>query len=525
MYNKISFSAIAAMAALSMVSLTACSDENTTSPSNESVVSPGESGDTVQVHIDGGIYSFPACNAEREGTVQKLFIGNLKYGSNRSFKCEQGSWNEVETGSIDDACAKSDVKIGDVCPVEYLGYVSMGGPIRLSCYVYTENGWTKKGADDFYDENQKSSCEEVLNAPKIETECTDGESAERTVDDKVYHYTCSSGEWQIHDIERPVIADTAEVSACPAESEGMYETVLDTIAVYDDGKVMEWTSYYHCESGKWVKSDCRDPLDACTADNEGEMKNVVCSQQPGNPKAPRTEWDFVCKNKKWEKLSAEESKVAQINARCTKDDTKIGDICSIVSGGNVAFGIMPNVLNCYVYTEEGWVLKANGRVNSTCEELVNAPADSAVAMSSVASSSSSMVESSSSSSEKKIKCYETDGKIGDVCADAYPSYVSQGARWINVGPIIIDCYIYTEKGWNKMGGTLEDWWEKMGYSRDSLEGDLLEGDLHICKEYAAVYEKCAIEEPITGDTCSYEVDGEVYYYFFKYDVWSKNKEW
>ena len=141
----------------------------------------------------------------------------------------------------------------------------------------------------------------------------------------------------------------------------------------------------------------------------------------------------------------------------------------------------------------------------------------------LSSSSAPSIESSSSSSEKKIKCYETDGKIGDVCADAYLSYVSQGVHGgITAGPVIIDCYIYTEKGWNKMGGTLEDWWEKMGYSRDSLEGDLLEGDLHICKEYAAVYEKCAIEEPITGDTCSYEVDGEVYYYFFMYDVWSKN---
>ena len=140
----------------------------------------------------------------------------------------------------------------------------------------------------------------------------------------------------------------------------------------------------------------------------------------------------------------------------------------------------------------------------------------------LSSSSAPSIESSSSSSEKKIKCYETDGKIGDVCADAYLSYVSQGVHGITAGPIIVDCYIYTEKGWNKMGGTLEDWWKKMGYSRDSLEGDLLEGELHICKEYAAVYEKCAIEEPITGDTCSYEVDGEVYYYFFMYDVWSKN---
>lgn len=163
---------------------------------------------------------------------------------------------------------------------------------------------------------------------------------------------------------------------CPAESEGRYETVVDTLTEYYDGNVMEWTSYYHCESGMWVKTECRDPLDACTADNEGEMKNIVCSQQPDNPKAAKEEWDFVCKDKKWEKMSAEESRVARINAQCTKDDTKIGDICSIISGGNVAFGIMPNLLTCYVYTEEGWVSKASGSVSSTCEELLNAPADS-----------------------------------------------------------------------------------------------------------------------------------------------------
>ena len=203
------FFTVAFLAAISMVSLTACGDENTTSPSNESVVSPGESSDTVQVHIDGDIYSFPACNAEREGTVQKLFIGNPKYGSERSFKCEQGSWNEV--GGVEAECAQSDVKIGDVCPIEYRGYVSMGGPTRLTCYVYTENGWTYKGYDDWYDPAYAGTCEELLNAPELELECTDGESAERTVDDKIYHYFCSSGEWQIHDVEHPVFADPAEM--------------------------------------------------------------------------------------------------------------------------------------------------------------------------------------------------------------------------------------------------------------------------------------------------------------------------
>ena len=156
-----------------------------------------------------------------------------------------------------------------------------------------------------------------------------------------------------------------EGKECLAESEGVYETVLDTLAVYDDGNAMVWTSYYHCESGMWVKTECRDPFDACTADNEGEMKNVVCSQQPDNPKAAKEEWDFVCKNKKWEKLSAEESGVARINAQCTKEDTKIGDICS-VSGYIVANGTVYQ--DCYRYTEEGWTYM--DRSYSSCDEFL-----------------------------------------------------------------------------------------------------------------------------------------------------------
>ena len=210
------------------------------------------------------------------------------------------------------------------------------------------------------DDSSSASNEEQPTSSAIEEE-QPGSSSDETV----LSSSSNAGE------EKP-----GEGKECPAESEGVYATVLDTLTVYDNGNAMVWTSYYHCESGMWVKTECRDPLDACTADNEGEMKNVVCSQQPDNPKAAKEEWDFVCKDKKWEKMSAEESRVARINAQCTKDDTKIGDVCSIISGGNVAFGIMPNLLTCYVYTEEGWVSKASGSVSSTCEELLSAPADS-----------------------------------------------------------------------------------------------------------------------------------------------------
>ena len=51
MFNRNHVCAIAAMAAISMISLTACSDENVTSPSGESGLSSGESGDTVQLGI------------------------------------------------------------------------------------------------------------------------------------------------------------------------------------------------------------------------------------------------------------------------------------------------------------------------------------------------------------------------------------------------------------------------------------------------------------------------------------------
>ena len=104
MYNKISFSAIAAMAVISMISLTACSDENVTSPSGESGLSSGESGDTVQINIGGFTYTFPACNAEREGTSIKKFIGDSKYGFDRYYKCEKGSWDE--TSAVDNECSR-----------------------------------------------------------------------------------------------------------------------------------------------------------------------------------------------------------------------------------------------------------------------------------------------------------------------------------------------------------------------------------------------------------------------------------
>jgi len=188
------------------------------------------------------------------------------------------------------------------------------------------------------------------------------------------------------------VTETSEIE-CNAENEGVYKTVLDTLTVYDDGNAMVWNKYYHCEAGEWVKTECRDPQEACTGDSEGEYQDVVCTAQynDNNPKSPRTTWTFKCVDKKWKKLTDEEksqlaaekgkARVEEICNEQTEPETKLGDTCSIVTNNttNVRFGITgPSILTCYVYTEEGWVAKGSAVMsgNTSCEDILNPPADS-----------------------------------------------------------------------------------------------------------------------------------------------------
>ena len=113
----------------------------------------------------------------------------------------------------------------------------------------------------------------------------------------------------------------------------------------------------------------------CNAENEGLYEMVIVPVKDRGEET-RIRYDFRCESGRW--VQTEEP--SDIAGQCTKADTKIGDVCSIVSGGDVSAGIMPNIMNCYVYTEEGWVSKASGSpYGSSCEELVNAPADSTAA--------------------------------------------------------------------------------------------------------------------------------------------------
>ena len=158
------------------------------------------------------------CDAASGGKLATV-VDSLVFPNGQVFKQELqyqcDSESEKWCGVKQDvsACEKPDAKVGDVCPITDSGHVPLGGPNLLICYVYTENGWKEKGSDDWYAFGQESSCEEILNAPKIETECSWHDKPKKTVDGVTYSYYCEGGEWLVWDIQRLEYADPAETPA------------------------------------------------------------------------------------------------------------------------------------------------------------------------------------------------------------------------------------------------------------------------------------------------------------------------
>ena len=187
-YNKIS--AIAAMAAISMVSLTACSESSLTNtdepvayserahgdPYAEVSSSSGEEsnlkcepltegsitrflvqkeGDRLKdacseplAVIGDGVYA-EDCNAENDGRVLSLWSGNPRYGYMSYYKCQKDSWVK---GDISLTCDTAGVAVGDTCVKQNsinIFQAGMNPTGEIVSFVYAGNGvWTKVETED-----------------------------------------------------------------------------------------------------------------------------------------------------------------------------------------------------------------------------------------------------------------------------------------------------------------------------------------------------------------------------------------
>ena len=189
MFNGNHVCAIAAMAAISMVSLTACSDEslNITNVPDESELSsssmlsvePGSSsggfvnlcepliegaitrfwvkneGDRLKdacseplTVIGDGVYA-EDCNEENNGRVLSLWNGNPKYGYMTHYKCQKDSWVK---GDISLTCDTAGVAVGDTCVKQYSINIFLAGMYPTGAvvsFVYQGDGiWTKVEMED-----------------------------------------------------------------------------------------------------------------------------------------------------------------------------------------------------------------------------------------------------------------------------------------------------------------------------------------------------------------------------------------
>ena len=348
------------------------------------------------------------CDAENEGKVETKWIGNAKYGGNSYFRCEKGSWVK---GDISLTCDTAGVQVGDICTKGpklgiYAAMYSIPGSNTLR-FIYKGDGVWKE-----FDPEKNM----VADIEKLGKQCTAETKGDKGIleyghgeNSVVVFYGCDGVAWRSINPDayyctnaNSVVGDTCSFESdgensssatelpsieCNLQNEGLYETVIDTVTVYPNGKVWDRDVYYHCESGEWVKTKCRDPQDACTSDNEGEYRDVVCYSSQGNPKSEKTEWTFKCMDNKWKKLSDEEVRQlkaekdsAEVEGICNeqnKPEPKLGDVCSISrQGGNTAFGIVYTTLVCNVYTEDGWVAKWWGTPSEkSCEEILATPAD------------------------------------------------------------------------------------------------------------------------------------------------------
>ena len=190
MLNKISFSAIAAMVAFSMVSFTACSDENSdiTGASGELALSSSSaplielssssSGGVVNLCeplTEGAITRFwvkdegdrlkdacsepltvigddiyaEDCNAKNDGRVLSLWSGNPKYGYMTYYKCQKDSWVK---GDISLTCDTAGVAVGDTCVKQYsinIFQAGMNPTGTVVSFVYKGDGvWAKVETED-----------------------------------------------------------------------------------------------------------------------------------------------------------------------------------------------------------------------------------------------------------------------------------------------------------------------------------------------------------------------------------------
>ncbi|SIO30681.1 hypothetical protein [Fibrobacter sp. UWB11] len=300
--------ALAMLASFSFLSFTACSDDVVNNPmpmATESSAAESSSSETFSNPISSS-------DVASSSSVQEIERPSLE---KMNEKCRE-QHDAVSIAAFD------GVKTEYFCLLEAYGpkieeTFSILDHAEISLYTYAENGW------------QEVKC-----------------NAENEGRKELYaffnthwpgnlYYKCTNNQWvQIGYEEYHSLSELA----CSAEEEGK----VDSAWVGANNPRFHYvgqTKYYRCEKGLWTLRDRR-----ITCDTTGVAVGDVCTKEECFVGVGCSQYSYTyVGNGAWREASLSLTDKAQIIANCQKEDTVVGDTCSVE---------MSDGTKCYRFNEQ-----------------------------------------------------------------------------------------------------------------------------------------------------------------------------
>ena len=324
MFNRNYASVLAMLASISVLPFAACSDDAGSNPmpvaagssaveSSSSVASSSETG-SGPVSSSSEAISKPesSSNEASSSSVQEIERPSLE---KMNEKCREG--HDAVSIAAFDGTKTEYFCLGEAYGPNIEETFSILDHAEISVYSYAENGWE-------------------------EVKC----NAENEGRKELYaffnthwpgnlYYKCTDNQWVRIGYEE---YESLSELTCSAEEEGKVDSAW-VGASNPRFRYIGHTDYYRCEKGLWTLRDRR-----ITCDTTGVAVGDVCTKEECFAGVGCSQYSYTyVGNGAWREASLSLTDKAQIIANCQKEDTVVGDTCSVV---------MSDGTKCYRFNEQ-----------------------------------------------------------------------------------------------------------------------------------------------------------------------------
>lgn len=324
MFKRNHASVLAMLASISVLSFTACGDDAVNNPipaatgslaveSSSSVASSSETGSGPASSSSEAVSSpESSSNEASSSSVQEIERPSLE---KMNEKCRE-QHDAVSIAAFD------GVKTEYFCLGEAYGpnieeTFSILDHAEISVYSYAENGWEEVKCNAENEGRKELHVFFNTHWPGY------------------LYYKCTNNQWVRIGYEE---YESLSELICSAEEEGKVDSAWAG-ASNPRFRYVGHTKYYRCEKGVWTLRDRR-----ITCDTTGVAVGDVCTKEECFAGVGCSQYSYTyVGNGAWREASLSLTDKAQIISNCQKEDTVVGDTCSVV---------MSDGTKCYRFNEQ-----------------------------------------------------------------------------------------------------------------------------------------------------------------------------